>query len=780
MKNKDEMKLNKANVIRFICTIIVLCIIAFASLTNELFINSRNTVQVEAEDTQYLSVKNNTVQQEIILEGLLTNVRFYMIAPNGTLYENAEVTFKIEQGNIVIENTIDAKTLSDGWYDFEPLGNKISEGEAVISVTGNNFPEGTDVFLLLSNVAGTELDNAMFNNNVLTGPIILHYSVLRFDSYFWYDVFMVLIMLALLITISYLYVYKFAFFQKKERIFLISCILIFAHTALKNPTSVFWAEPFSEVAYEFWYKAHTMSFFENLMSLMSGECLAWTERILMYVADVLSVTNKYVFVIAQAFQLLMICIFSSLFTLSYFRKFFSDEIRFLLSFFVGSSLLFADAYYFWAVSYWAILFLIPVMFMDMKSMPRIKYVMILIISIVLTVSRIYHIVFIPIALLLLFYLGKERGKRYKIYCSIIALAALFETGYSMLFGGQGHLEGNMDLGRCIVNTIYYQIQVLISYFCGASVKNALMANIVFGAIFVAIIAFFVLLVIRREKKYAAAIGALGILSVGTVGINVCVCGMSDSVAFPHDYAAKIDWTQYYYQQADLHFSYSYIALTCIWIVVAYYIKQKLKRRYEIYFNNADLNTFVTNIAVILVVVVITNYQLLNCFNINMIGSVSTDWKKMYKVTENESYYMAINVIYPVAHISLEQNSTGYIYGMTADDRLIFWNSEKQPYDIYKKYSTAKIGSVSDIEAREILSITVRKNSINFASPYTAILYDCNMKELARIPQTNDARRWWMEFILDEPISGVYCVSFVDENENVVYVRDGLQIGVVNK
>ena len=754
---------------RFLLLFIGFLTMVVFSVVDVLFENSETLVQVEMDDTKYLSVKDMTIEQELKLQGHTSKLKIYFVAPNTTLYDNAKVEISVKQNETVNVITYAATDISDGLNSIsDKCLDGIGEGTATLTIKGSGFPMETDLFVIISSTKISGLTNAVFNGNQVDGPVVVQYKTLKYDGFFYYDMILSVTLIMLVIFFSVCMIYKTTLFQKGERVFWYSFLLLFVYNSLKNPLASFlFADPSSEMVYEFWYKAHTMGFWENLMSLMSGECLTWTERILMYIADKVSPT-KYVFCIAQLLQMILICMVTSMFSLSYFRKFFNDIFRISISFMCGALLLFPSAYYFWAVSYWVSFFLIAVAFLDFEKMRKSVYWGLMIITVIFTVSRIYHVVYIPIALFLLLYLGKEKGRRFRQYCSIVAISAIFETLYSMINGGQGHLNGKINLLLYIKNTIYYQVQILISYFLGDSVKNEYAANILFTLIFLSIISFFIIMLLKKEKMYAGIVGTLGILSIGTIGINVVVCDMSDSVGFPHNYADSVKFTQCYFQQADLHFAYSYIALTAIGITMLYYFANR-------YNNDTDKNKLL-KVCDVVGIICINIFMLIHSFSVYNIRIVPTDWKNVYQVTKNDAYYLSVNVDYPFAHISLEKNTEGYIYGYDGSGQLFLWTPEKEQYVMTNYVNVVELGNVSDIENKTILYITVRRASTNFAEPYYINLMDADGKRIVRVKQSNDARRYWTDFIIPD-IQGVKTISFEYEDGTVAYVRDAIQVGV---
>jgi len=736
-----------------------------------LYTNSRNTVAVDDVDLLLVSVNNHNVTQELRLEGELKELLLFCSAPSGAAYQDATVSFCVQQGDIVYQETVYAKEIS-GTYKVTLPRLKFSEGSAQLIITGENYPEGTDLFLMVSQTDKAGLSFAYMDENPTPGPLLMHYTVMRHDGYFVYDTVMLCLLVLTILLISWVIIFKKQKAEESKLLFACSMLLLFVYISLRNPMATFLAEPRSEMAYEFWYKAKYMSLPESMMSLMSGESLVWTERLMMWIAVQLAGDGKYVFVIAQIMQTLLVCGVSSMLCLPTFKRWFPAEVRLLVCWYLGGAMLFPSAYYFWAVSYWACFFLIPFGFVDMEKMKRWQYVLAMVATVILCVSRIYHILYIPMALLALFALGKARGKRFSWYCIIIAVASAFEVLYSMTAGGGGHIDLSLlKPMQFLDNAVYYQVQVLCSMFMGKGIWNDSMTNFVFLCFFIGVFLSavwlgFVCWKDIRKRSIGIIVMLLGILSFGSVLINITVCGCSASVAFPINYAAPVDWNVSYYQNGDLHFSYSYFSIVAI-ILILCGTKRESRCLSEVF---ACKQTTITALLVLL----------LTCVNVQeyvAMRMIETSWKSSYSVTDNSSYYMPINVVYPVADISLYHNASSIICGMTDNGEETLWTPQYQAYSLEYDYQKISPGKVSDLKNREMLALSARKNHMNFADLLVMILRDENGVEIQRVTQTNTPDRYRADFMLEEPVSGVYSIEFQYEDGRPAYVREGVQIGV---
>lgn len=766
--------------LRFAGIFLLLLLLCVGALVPQLYQYNTKTVTVENQDAEYVSVKENVVSQTLYFEGFPGGLKLFLEAPSGRLYENAQVTFRITQGDKSVSRTVSAQSLSSGWYELGGMTRGMSEGEATLSVQGSGFPDGTDAYCLMTKSVTSGLPEASYNGSRLTGPLVVTYNIFRIDNYFVYYTVLLAALVLCIAAAAFVLTFRRQWLEKTNILFGLSFCLIFLFVSINNPLASFLGEPRSEMAYEFWYKAHEMGLWKSMMSLMSGESLVWLERLLMWVADTVAPV-KYVFTAAQLLQLAFISSVCSMFCLRTFRRSFAPELRLLACLVLGTSILFPSAYYFWAVSYWVAPFLFAFAFVDMDRLRRWQYVLALLVTVILCVSRIYHAVFIPIALLMILLLGKRRGRRFTGYLAVIAAASAFEVAYSMLAGAGSHLSegGSVSPVRILGNTLYYQIQVIVSLLLGENVRAEMLANLCGILLFAAILVWSLrrLIVVRRDDPAACAVLSLGMLSMGTIMINVITCGMTSTVEFPINYAEKVDWTKVYYQQADLHFSYAYFAVIGILLVLLYCIKQQWKQAVPCTAQSgARFRRSVQLAAGFVGAVYLCSITLQGG---PQLAHIETDWRNISYVTSRDSYYVAINVSYGSALISLEHNSRGMLYVLGTDGEPYLWQPGGAPYAGDILYQSADVGAVSDLEEEQLIALNVRKAQINFSTPYIAVFYDRDGNEIARVKQANNPMRIMTEFYPDTPLENVYSIAFEYEDGSPAYVCDALQIGVVD-
>lgn len=286
---------------------------------------------------------------------------------------------------------------------------------------------------------------------------------------------------------------------------------------------------------------------------------------------------------------------------------------------------------------------------------------------------------------------------------------------------------------------------------------------------------------KKEWAKACWLGGLGVISLGSIAINVFTCGSHAAVSFPLNYASNVNWGQNIYQEADLHFSYSYICLSFILLTLVYWAQKPLKKSIQTYANPAQATALCQkSTAVICAVVSIACCIVASC-NVKKrltYDRITVEWKSSYQVTENPDYFLAVNTFYRAAPISLEQGTDEMIFGVDSTGTLYEWLPWLPAYEQYLPYHRADIGAVSQAEQQPVLSVTARRALTNFQVSYVAVLRDRDGTELARAVQAQTDNRLWLDFLFDEPVTGVYTVSFELLDGSAAYIQDGLQIGFV--
>ncbi len=782
--NKGSM----SKLVRFFVTFLVLVLLCSVPLMKGLYSDCKAKVIVERTGSTMVPISNQKVSQEIYLQGSLKQLYIYFhVAKLPNPQDTVSIT--LDQGSLHVERQLLLSSLvSDDFNQIKGDYSGFQKGSVMLSVMADSTDQ-TEVYCAVSSTLISGLPAAVNADSTLNGPLQIQYNIFKINHYFVYDTVLFTLLLLVLFFTSWLLVFKKELLDKKNYLFFCSFSIIFLSVSLNNPTAGYFGQPISEAAYEFWYKAHQFEFGRSMMTLMSGEALAWLERIMIYVADKLSASGKHVFVLAQLMELTFISAVSSMACLKAFRRYFGNEIRLLFSIFMGSLVFFINAYFFYGVSYWSAFFFIAFALLNLDELKRWQYAGGLLLTIILCVSRIYHVVLIPVCLFLLITLGKSRGRRFRILNIAAIVASTFEGVYSAVsiaetVSNAGVLQNikNMGILKLIGNTLYYQVQMLNSLFTHQANQNGLLANMIWLFLLFALIIFALVRLFskKHDSTIPVVIISLMLFSLGTIAMNVITSGNWASISFPISYSKEVDWTANYFQQADFHFSYAYICMGFLLMVVLYVFKNHFVSRLKTYFapeKSSKAMLFFQRAGYLSFSFVILILGSMVAHTKVSVTQIPTEWKAVYHVTDQMAYYVPINVDYPVATISLAHNSTPMMFGFLSNGVWGRWQYGDPAYHTSTVYSKAVLGDDSDIETKGLLSICAHKALTNFETIYVAVLYDREGNEIARVPQSNSANRMWVDFMLEQPLGNVYSVAFELSSGEQAYVNNALQLGI---
>jgi hypothetical protein len=797
----------KSKILRLAIVFVLLLLLVTLPLLPGLYHQSRTTVTVTSEGGMFNPTHNNPITQEIFIEGRISNLTIPMIVSGENALDGNVYVTVVQDGITLSEVTPASHIRSErNMYHTGLTLSELQRGSAVITVWSSGLSEGTQIYVLTSQTVLSGLPAAIGNGNALYGPMVLSYNVFRFNMYFYYNTILFTLLVLTIAATAYLLTYKEKLLEKRNILFLCSFAAIFLHISIINPTAGLLGEPISEAAYEFWYKAHELGFFQSLMTLMSGYALSWLERILIWTADLLSPSNRNVFFIAQVMVLSFISLVVSIPCLKGFNKYFSNEARFVFCFVVGALLVDAPIYWFFTTSYWGIFFFIGFAFMNMREMKAPIYYAGLVLAVILCFSRIYYAPLIPISLFLAIAVGKQLGKRFRIYCYTVFLAATLNGVYSARFAGadmaDANFMGNLSyIGpvQILVNTIYYQIQVIQSIFFGPIIQhfNGIASNAFFLMLLVAVVVYCLIIFIYRkeERVFASAMLSLIAISMGTIMITVITSGSWGAIAFQKDYSEVVSWRQYHYQNANQHFIISYTAVMFAFLTFAYHIKVKaapyaiaihdlFKKRNKQFEKFSFMPIKIGTILFMIVLMFIgslPHHRLIPTYH------VPTQWRSVYHVTHREfTYYLPVNRTWPFEWIGLWHHSQAltfaYFPGPNENNNFTVANPGGPPFITNVPFHTAVLGDISNIEDRYVLSLGVRRGIVNFDTIMYAVFFDREGHEISRIRQAEAPDRLWLTFLFEEagrPFGhpNIYSVSFYLEGGHPAMVVGALQFGV---
>lgn len=779
---KPKIVKSKPKEIKFGIYIILLSLFIILPLLSFSHSNILHTINAEVDTTNSLVIGNNNIIQNIYLQGDLKEFTLYLSKSLTQETEN-EVIVTLSQNNKVITCSLPISKIKSNQYNvFKGDFSKFDKGTVSVKISLKDKElEGNTIKCYLSNDYYTGLPNATANGEELNNCLAVNYQIYKFNNIYIYNIFLYLSLVVIIIFTSYTICFRDDWIQKYNLLYLCSVCIITLVICIRQPVASYLGEPISETAYDFWYNANKFNLLENLGKLEAGLYLSWLQRIIAYISTNLFDSTKYVFVIMQMFQTIFIACVCSLVCLKFFSKFFENIWRILFAFFLGTQLIWQHGYLYHILGYWGIFIIIALLFSDLNKLKKWKYIVLYAIACVCCFSKMYYVVLIPVSIYLLLLKNLQLSKRHKLLCIGLMISAslqfvlTYQLTRTVIASREGLGTIQLINPKILINNIiYYQVQVLNSFFLNKESGNPLFVNLFFLMVMVIMIVWWIRSMFSKratliEKRVWGAIGGLGVMSLSSIAINI-ITDSSTSV----DLTVMADWNNTTLMFGALfsqqHYFFCKVALAIMCLVATYGILNRCVIFKEMTYGCNGVLVIIFTLAFIQFTPQYNRYY-------NGIEEFPTEWKKVYKVTNNESYYIPINVGYPHSLISLCENSFGVLIGYDLDDN---WKQlfHAQPYNENHVYQSAIIGEVKDIKENPILSISVKKANVNFDAYYDIILYDKTGNILDRVTQSNSPNRRWIDFMFDKPISNIYSVEFVHTLDNTpAYITDALNIGV---
>ena len=216
----------------------------------------------------------------------------------------------------------------------------------------------------------------------------------------------------------------------------------------------------------------------------------------------------------------------SVFTLKAYRKYGDVFYRFVVCMVFGAfgiSSTYIETHTFITMAYLNIVLLFYISLLDFKKMKRSRYILLMVLVFLLTLSKFLYVVLLPISVVLLVFMWKKLANREKICLGLVSLASVIQILYTYR-NRKLWIKGDEPKFSIIeaANVVIHQtVQQFINIFNSGvdSSENILNLNILHLIIFLIVLIFLIRLVIRiRSREGVIILCLLGIV-FGVPSIN---------------------------------------------------------------------------------------------------------------------------------------------------------------------------------------------------------------------------------------------------------------------
>jgi len=380
----------------------------------------------------------------------------------GTYQRNNQGLLKvsIEQEKVKIETNIDISKIENNKIHYIKMNfSKLKKGKAILSIKGIDGKKGNSVCIFKS----SDISLGKINRSQETDGIIYEMAYYSFNN-----VVKLQLLYLILTTIMYIVVYNLSKNEKKnnEKLYVFVSIMIFSMINVKVPIVSFHAEPYVETLTNFLIFGIQKNLIQNILIPDSGYLPLFTRIIGLFIIKVFGFNLKWTLFLMQNVGILLITSFSSLFIMDKFKKYGSFLFRMCIAIILGGGVTLTssvEGYYFFNFIYYGFVALILFSLMDFSRLKKWNYIMMLILTFFIVISKSHYITLLPIALIIMILFRKKITKKEKFYAGVIVVASFLQLLFIKM-NNSGGLGNQQIIYPTISEVLYRVVQQFIFIF----------------------------------------------------------------------------------------------------------------------------------------------------------------------------------------------------------------------------------------------------------------------------------------------------------------------------
>ena len=430
-----------------------------------------------------------------------------------------KIKIEITQGNKKSSEIVDVAKIKDNDYHYLNIRG-LKPGEAVLRVEGIDGTIGNAVSM-------HKTADIMYGEMIQNGEPSQRSFVQKILFSEYNGTVKGQIIFTILSVLCYIYFLSLLWDEERNsrKIYMTTVLLIYLVIASRAPVLTFRVEPFAEQIFNFLYNARTYGIVKNL-TLMEGGYLPLFHRIIALLIVKLGFNAKITVYLMSNVAVLVVGMMASVFTLKAYRKYGDVFYRFVVCMVFGAfgiSSTYIETHTFITMAYLNIVLLFYISLLDFKKMKRSRYILLMVLVFLLTLSKFLYVVLLPISVVLLVFMWKKLANREKICLGLVSLASVIQILYTyrnrkLWINGD---EPKFNIIEAANVVIHQTVQQFINIFNSGidSSENILNLNILYLIIFLIVLIFLIRLVIRiRSRESVIILCLLGIV-FGIPSIN---------------------------------------------------------------------------------------------------------------------------------------------------------------------------------------------------------------------------------------------------------------------
>ena len=430
-----------------------------------------------------------------------------------------KIKIEITQGNKKSSEIVDVAKIKDNDYHYLNIRG-LKPGEAVLRVEGIDGTIGNAVSM-------HKTADIMYSEMIQNGEPSQRSFVQKILFSEYNGTVKGQIIFTILSVLCYIYFLSLLWDEERNsrKIYMTTVLMIYLVVASRAPFLTFRVEPFAEQIFNFLYNARTYGIIKNL-TLMEGGYLPLFHRIIALLIVKLGFNAKITVYLMSNVAVLVVGMMVSVFMLKPYRKYGDVFYRFVVCMVFGAfgiSSTYIETHTFITMAYLNIVMLFYISLLDFKKMKRSRYILLMVLVFLLTLSKFLYVVLLPISVVLLVFMWKKLANREKICLGLVSLASVIQILYTyrnrkLWINGD---EPKFNIIEAANVVIHQTVQQFINIFNSGidSSENILNLNILYLIIFLIVLIFLIRLVIRiRSREGVIILCLLGIV-FGVPSIN---------------------------------------------------------------------------------------------------------------------------------------------------------------------------------------------------------------------------------------------------------------------
>ena len=663
-----------------------------------------------------------------------------------------KIKIEITQGNKKSSEIVDVAKIKDNDYHYLNIRG-LKPGEAVLRVEGIDGTIGNAVSM-------HKTADIMYSEMIQNGEPSQRSFVQKILFSEYNGTVKGQIIFTILSVLCYIYFLSLLWDEERNsrKIYMTTVLLIYLVVASRAPVLTFRVEPFAEQIFNFLYNARTYGIVKNL-TLMEGGYLPLFHRIIALLIVKLGFNAKITVYLMSNVAVLVVGMMVSVFTLKAYRKYGDVFYRFVVCMVFGAfgiSSTYIETHTFITMAYLNIVLLFYISLLDFKKMKRSRYILLMVLVFLLTLSKFLYVVLLPISVALLVFMWKKLANREKICLGLVSLASVIQILYTYR-NRKLWIKGDEPKFSIIeaANVVIHQtVQQFINIFNSGvdSSENILNLNILHLIIFLIVLIFLIRLVIRIRRREGVIILCLLGIVFGVPSINALSrIWNGDFELWSSSIGAINTW----------HSILIKVSVLSILILLLYIIKtEKISNK------NLILKKYMFSIVIIFLIIRFSPFKNEVIYRNNEIAS---DWSIYSKFYDSKKYLIPVEPFF-----TSENEKISYV-GKPMESFLVkTYQGEKYFFD--ELANTETITGINLPHPMKIEYLYVKRaRDYNFGKT-RVIGYNQKGERVLDLLQLNKSEKAYVGFHNTGLKVEVSRLEFVTENNNRTYVVPEIFIG----